>query len=247
MVAVVTGSGLGLLGTSSEKVFADVGQPGGVLGNPTFGRFGENVTVNASTGNLIIGRTDEVLIGEGPDDIISRGYNSQSLNQGYDSAHSWQFSDSRSIVNLQGIVNHAGSSVIRIDADGSNTTYNYNGSTYTCSQAGNGEYSLSFNATTNKWTLTDTKKNYSETYDAANGGRLAGTSDTYGNTLSYTYDGTSGLLTTVTTSNGETTTFTYTGGGTNVQSIVTTKADATTLSRVSYTYDSRGRLSTVST
>jgi trimeric autotransporter adhesin len=249
MVAVVTGSGLGLLGTSSEKVFADVGQQGGVLGSSTFGRYGENVTVNASTGNLIIGRTDEVLIGIGPDDIISRGYNSQSQNQGYDSAHSWQFSDSRAIVNLQGTINHAGSSVTRIDADGANTTYNYDGGsgTYICTQAGNAEYRLSFSTSTNKWTWTDAKNNYSETYDAANGGRLCGTTDTYGNSLTYTYDSTSGLLTTVTTADGETTAFTYTGGGTAVQSIVTTKADSTTLTRVYYTYDSRGRLSTVST
>jgi YD repeat-containing protein len=247
MVAIVTGAGLGL-DTSSAKVFAAVGQSGGELGDPTFNRYGENVLVNAATGNLMIDRTDEVLIGRGIDDIIARGYNSQSLNQGYDSAHSWQFSDSRAIVNLQGTINHNNSSVTRIDADGSNTTYNYDipSGTYICTQAGSAEYRLSFNTTTNKWTWSDAKNNYSETYDAANGGRLCGATDSNGNSLSYTYDNSTGLLKTVTTADGETTAFNYNGSN-QVKSITTTRADTTTLIRVRYTYDTSGRLSTVTT
>ncbi len=92
MVAIVTGAGLGL-DRSSAKVFDAVGQDGGELGDATFGRYGENVYVNAATGNLMIDRTDEVLIGLGPDDVIGRSYNSLSTNQGYDAQHSWQISD----------------------------------------------------------------------------------------------------------------------------------------------------------
>src|ERR1700739_154341 len=189
MVAIVTGAGLGL-DTSSEKVFAKGGAQGGVLGSSTFGRYGENVTVNAATGNLMIERTDEVLLGMGPDDVIARAYNSQSLNHGYDSSQGWQLSDSRCIGAVQnGTYGQAGSYVERIDADGSNTTYTCNSSgVYTCSQAGNGEYTLTYSGGT--WTWTDARNNYSETYDATHGGRLSGTKDTYNNALSYQYDST---------------------------------------------------------
>ncbi len=147
MVAIVTGAGLGL-DTSSAKVFAAVGQQGGELGDATFGRYGENVYVNAATGNLAIDRTDEVLIGQGPDDIITRSYNSLSGNQGYLTQHDWQISDSRDITALTGLVNAPGSTVTRIDSDGSNTTYTYDGASgaYVCHQAGSAEYRLTFDS-----------------------------------------------------------------------------------------------------
>ena len=75
MVAVVTGTGLGVE-NSSGWVLGSRGQ----LGSASFGRFGENVYVNAATGNLAINRTDEILIGQGPDDAIARTYNSLGLS-----------------------------------------------------------------------------------------------------------------------------------------------------------------------
>ena len=243
MVAIVTGAGLGL-DTSSEKVFAAVGQQGGVLGNSTFNRYGENVTVNAATGNLMIDRTDEVLIGVGPDDIVGHAYNSQSLNQGYDAAHSWQFTDQRSINLASGTINGPSSTVTRIDSDGSNTTYTWDASAsaYICHQAGSAEYRITYSGGT--WTWTDAKNNISESYDATNGGRLNGTVDTYGNALIYKYDNSSGLLTYVMTSDGEKTKFNY--NGTNVSSVEVYKADGSTLTRTYYTYNSSNRLSVVS-
>jgi YD repeat-containing protein len=244
MVAIVTGSGLGL-DTSSEKVFAAVDQQGGVLGNSSFGRYGEDITVNAATGNLMIDRTDEVLLGMGPDDIIGRAYNSQtqSPNVGYNGFHDWQFSDARSITLASGTIGQAGSTLLRIDADGSNTTYTYSNGVYTCNQAGSREYNITYDSVHNTLIWTDPKNNYSETYDVANSGRLSATTDAYNNTLNYHYDPTSGLLLNVKTSDGEKTIFNY--SGTQVSSITTQKADSTTLTRVYYTYDTQGRLSTV--
>lgn len=60
MVAIMTGTGLGL-----ERVSGMVLGSRGQLGAASFGRYGENVTVNAATGNLVISRTDEILIGLG--------------------------------------------------------------------------------------------------------------------------------------------------------------------------------------
>ncbi len=239
MVAIVTGAGLGL-DTSSEKVFAAVGQQGGVLGDSTFNRYGENVTVNAATGNLMIDRTDEVLVGVGPDDIVGHAYNSQSLNQGYDAAHAWQFTDQRSINLATGTIDGTSSTLTRIDSDGSNTTYTWDSGAqaYICHTAGSAEYRITYSGGT--WTWTDAKNNISETYDATNGGRLSGTVDTYGNALTYKYDNTSGLLTYVMTSDGEKTKFNYSGG--NVSSITVTEADGSTLTRTYYRYDSQNRL-----
>ncbi|HWA90291.1 MAG TPA: LysM peptidoglycan-binding domain-containing protein [Rhizomicrobium sp.] len=249
MVAIVTGNGLGL-DRSSSKVFAQVGQSGGIFGDASFGRFGENVYVNAFNGNLMVQRTDEVLVGQGPDDVISYAYNSLGLNQGYMSQHGWQISDSRAVVGLTGTVNTAGSTVTRIDADGSDTLYAWDSaqSAYICKDGGNAGYELTYDTTHSKWTWTDSANDYSETYDAAHGGRLSGASDTSNNGLSYTYDPTSGLLTSVTTDNGEHTYFTWSATGTNLLQVTVKDATDTFIeSRVSYTYGTTGRLKTVTT
>jgi len=58
----------------------------GQLGNSTFGRYGENVTVSANNGNLAINRTGRILIGQGPDSVISRAYNSTGSLTGFGAA-----------------------------------------------------------------------------------------------------------------------------------------------------------------
>jgi len=247
MVAIVGGVGLGL-DRSSATVLGKIGQQG-QLGDSTFGRYGENVTVNAANGNLIIQRTDEILLGVGPDDIISRSYNSLSANQGYGSAHSWQINDARCITGLTGGtgVNTAGSQVTRIDADGSDDLYTYDASsgTYICHQGGQAGYTLKFKSSTNVWTWTDDRFNgITETYDASNGGRLTSCTDNYGNALSYGYDS-SGRLSTVTTQDGETTTLNY-DSSSRLSSVVTAH-DGTTTTRVYYGYDSSNRLTSVTT
>ncbi len=78
-------------------------------------------------------------------------------------------------------------------------------------RAGNGEYRLTYDAPSSAWTWTDIKNSLTETYDAAHGGRLTGTSDTYGNALTYTYDPASGLLQKVTTADGEYTQLNWSG------------------------------------
>src|SRR5215469_2714208 len=112
MVAIVTGNGLGLE-RSSGLVLGSNGQ----LGSAAFGRYGEDVTVNAATGNLVIGRTDEILIGQGPDSVISRSYNSLGSSSGLGTNDNWQLNDERHVTGLTGTVNTAGSTITLIDWD----------------------------------------------------------------------------------------------------------------------------------
>ncbi|MEJ0027174.1 MAG: LysM peptidoglycan-binding domain-containing protein [Rhizomicrobium sp.] len=237
MVAIVTGMGLGLE-RSSGWVLGSRGQ----LGSSSFGRYGENVTVNGATGNLMIDRTDEILIGQGPDSAVSRAYNSLgALND--DNGDNWRLNAQRQVTNLTGTVNTAGSTVTRTDWDGSDEIYTYNATlgAYVCYQ-GSGAYdTLSFAA--NVWTWTDGSSRHVDTYDASNGGRITATRDVDGNQLTYAYTGS--LLTRVTTQDGEHTDLTWSGN--NLTQIATTLSGGATLTRTRYTYDASNRLSTVTT
>lgn len=77
MVAIFTGTGRG-----TERGSGFVLGSRGQACSSAFGRYGENVYVNAATGNLAIQRQDEFLLGLGPDDDVDRAYN--SLGTGID-------------------------------------------------------------------------------------------------------------------------------------------------------------------
>lgn len=254
MVAIVTGPGLGIE-RSSGFVLGSRGQ----LGTSAFGRYGENVSVNAANGNLSIDRTDEILIGQGPDNVISRNYNSLSPATGStdDNNDNWRLSAQRQVVNLTGTYGAAGSTITRIDWDGSDTLYTWDStrSAYACKQ-GAGAYDT-LTMASNVWTWTDGNSRTVETYDNLNNGRITTSADTDGNTLVFAYAGS--LLSTVTTTDvtsgkSEVTTLVYTGN--NVTRIATqyyssatnyTNGTSSTLNEVYYTYDAQNRLSTVTT
>src|SRR5678815_891335 len=165
MVAIVTGSGLGLE-RSSGFVLGSNGQ----LGSASFGRYGENVTVNAATGNLMIGRTDEILIGQGPDAAVTRAYNSLDTASGFGTSDSWRLNAQRyvKLSSLTGTVNTSGSTITLIDWDGSDVVYTYDTtSSKYLSKEGAGAYdTLSF--ASNVWTWTDGDSRVVETFDNLN-------------------------------------------------------------------------------
>jgi YD repeat-containing protein len=239
MVAIITGAGLGL-----ERSSGLVLGSGGRLGSSAFGRLGENVTVNAATGNLFVDRTDEILIGLGLDGTVARSYNSLG-DASDDNGDNWRLSAQKIVAGLTGTLNTAGSTVVRTDWDGSQTIYSYNAAAgaYVSQQGGSGYDTLTFSSTTNQWTWTDGSSRTVEAYDANNGGRIVSRSDTSGNAVSYAYTG--NLLTRITTQDGEHTDLTWSGN--NLTQITTSLSSGTTLTRTRYTYDTSNRLSTVTT
>jgi hypothetical protein len=101
MVAIVSGSGLGLsLGSMS------VLGGRGVFGAAGSGRNGELAYVNATTGNLVLRDRDDMLLGRGLDVASVRTYNSQGKLSD-DNADNWSIGIYAQQMRLVGVVNTA--------------------------------------------------------------------------------------------------------------------------------------------
>ena len=120
MTAIFTGLGAGFARGSATALGSS-----GLLGSAVTGRGGDNVMVNAATGNLVISRQDEFLVGRGPDLAISRTYNSLAEVSDRDNNDQWQMSSIRRVFGLTGTLNAAGSTVKRQYGDGSVVTYTW--------------------------------------------------------------------------------------------------------------------------
>ena len=72
MVALISGSDLGLLNSSASVL----GQRG-IIGNPSQGQAGDAAYLNVANGNLILQRRDEILMSQGLDVALLRTYNAQ--------------------------------------------------------------------------------------------------------------------------------------------------------------------------
>jgi hypothetical protein len=179
---LAAGGSLGLV-NSSLLVLGGQGQ----IGATQQERGAERFYVNAATGNLYIQGQDEVLIGHGPDSSLLRTYNSQGLLND-DNGDNWRLGLYRKVYGLAGIVNTAGSTVLRVEADGSEALYSYDaGRGKYVTTAGSGAYdTLSYDAGSQVWTWDDGESTLSETYDGANGGRLTAVVDESGNSSQVT-------------------------------------------------------------
>jgi len=242
MVAIFTGLGLGTE-RGSNFLLGSRGQ----LGSASFGRYGENVSVNAANGNLSIQRNDEVLTGVGSDLTLGRNYNSQGPATD-DNGDNWRLSGSRTVTLTSGTVNTVGSTVTRVDWDGSDTLYTWDATrnAYINTQQGDAYDKIVTGLTSGTWTWTDGTTGATEAYAS---GRITSSKDANGNTITYTYTGS--LLTKVAMADGEYVSLSYSG---NNLTQVATYAKATSsssvallLTRVHYTYDTQNRLSTVTT
>src|SRR6266704_2992880 len=229
MAAIISGVNLGL---SNSSLF--VLGSAGAFGTAPTGRSGEKVYVNASTGNLVVQNTDELVMGRGPDMGL--------LDD--DTADNCRLGIYRQVTDLTGVVNTGGSTVTRVAEDGTRSLYTYDTALGAyCTHDGDGAYdTLRFDAVTQAWTWTDGSSRITERYDAANGGRLTSMQDEDGNGLSFVYNA-AGLITQVNDASGETTFLDYSGNLlTDLHSVT---ADGQTIVRTRYAYDASNRLATV--
>ncbi|KVG05594.1 hypothetical protein WJ24_26845 [Burkholderia vietnamiensis] len=257
MVAIVTGQGLGLQSSSSTALGNR-----GVLGNAAFGQTGEQVYVNAANGNLMLQDRDQLLLGQGINGAVYRAYN--SLGQ-----LNWREGASRTVDVLAGTLNEADSTITLTDWDGSQTKFEFDAArNLYVSTAGVGanvgdanqpgptvvattgpRATLQFDAATNSWTWTDGSQHVTETYDAAQGGRLVSSRDVDSNTVKYGYTA-SGRLAQIATAGGDVTYLDYDAAGrlSALRSVYQqANGQPATETTVRYAYDAQGRLSQVVT
>jgi large repetitive protein len=235
MVAVVSGSGLGLFGSSASALGGS-----GVSGAANMGRGRDRVYVNTATGNLILQSQDDVLTALGLDLALVRTYNSQGLMTD-DNGDNWRLGVAQKVYNLQGTLNLSGS-ITKVFGDGREVVYTYSTALGKyVSTEGDGAHDTLTNVS-GIWTWRDESGRNTETYNAS--GQLTASKDVDGNTVSYTYNATTGLLTTITDASGQVTTFTYSGN--NLTSI-SVSSNSVVQTVVRYTYDdtTNNRLKTV--
>src|SRR5262245_3011914 len=119
MVAVVSGSGLGLFGSSVSALGA-----GGTFSDSAPGRGTDRAYVNSATGNLVIRSRDESLSALGLDVALVRTYNSQGLLDD-DNGDNWRLGVHQRIYGLTQTLNTAGSTVRKVFGDGREVVYAY--------------------------------------------------------------------------------------------------------------------------
>lgn len=231
MVAIVSGNGIGLTLAS----LAGLGK-----NNATMGQGSEAAYVNIANGNLVLQDRDDRLTGSGAVLEVVRTYNSQGLIHD-DNADNWWINGYRRIANLTGTANNDGSTVQRLDADGSALTYRYDAASgiYLPDAASGRHDMLTYDQVAGQWTWTEAATQRTETYEAnASGWRLRSAADANGNTLTYSYA--NGLLSSIVDGAGEAVEFVYDGNQLMQERV--RQADGSYLSRTSYAYDSDGRL-----
>ena len=234
MVAVVSGSGLGLFGSSVTGLGG-----AGAAGNASLGRGGDRVYVNTATGNLIVQSQDEILRALGLDLALIRTYNSQGLLDD-DNRDNWRLSAHQRVFMLSGTPNTSGSTIAKVFGDGREVLYTYNDtlSAYVSTEGDGAHDTLSYNSSTTLWTWTEGSARISETYDS--NGRLLSSTDADSNTITYTY--TDSLLRQVTDASGQVTHLDYDGDDLTQIRVV---SDGQTQTITRYSYDTDHRLTQV--
>lgn len=199
--------------------------------------------MNAANGNLLINRSDEFLVGLGPDVAISRTYNSLG-DLSDENSDNWRYSTDRRIYTIDS------THVKRVSSDGSEITYTLQGGVYVATDSAGAYDTLTYSASTNEWTWTDGDTQIHETY-AANGNYWLITKqyDDDGNQLNWSFYG-NGSLYRVTTQDGAYIQYNWDASYTHINEVVTGYTDlatstAKTLTRTSYSYDGQNRLSAV--
>lgn len=243
MVAIFSGNGLGFQRSTVSTLGAR-----GLLGDATVGRGGDQIFVNAATGNLVVNRKDEFLIGRGPDALYSQTYNSSSGSS--DPALAWAQGIHRVLHSITGTINAAGSTISRRDGDGHSSVYTFNSAkgAYVTTEGGGSHDEIRY--ASGAWTWTDGDSRMRETYTALSGvpGEhfVSTVVDVDNNTQTYAWNS-NGTIQRITNANGDYSEFTLSSGlPTQIRTFyANTSGGTSSLTRVRYAWDSLRRLSSV--
>lgn len=242
MVAVIAGNGLGLLGTSLQQL--GVGQSG-------LGQSGAAQYVNVATGNLVLQGRDADLVVQGFLAGALRTYNSLGTTGDVGSAGGWLLGLDRRLGTVTGTLDTVGSTVSRDGGDGEEEVFTYDASRglYVASNEGGAEDTLQWDAAGSTWTYTAGGSRDQEHY-AQNGRLIELVDGETGAGYALSYNG-SGQLVAVTGGDGEALELGYDAQG-RIATLSTLQipaggGTAVLEGRVSYTYDSLGRLASVTT
>ncbi|MFZ2752515.1 MAG: DUF6531 domain-containing protein, partial [Lysobacteraceae bacterium] len=253
MVAVFTGTGLGLFNTSMTQL------GGASWGSGGLGQLRGGQSVNLSTGNLVLQELDESLLVRGLSAGLLRTYNSRGTvgGQGQDG---WVTGFERNVT-LGGTLNAAGSTVSLTTGDGQTLVFTYSGTanTYVTTGGDGAHDSITWNGTALQWTYVEGSTRREELYadhaSATLKGRLLRIRDLKSDgTTPAQYDivyDASNRISEVRSIDGsgasaDAIVFAYNGATTQLISI-TTREGGVTKSQLSYGYDGVGRLSWVQT
>jgi len=241
MVAIFSGAGTGL-----ERGSGNVVGAAGTVGVAGNGRAGEQILLNAATGNLVISQRDEFLVGRGPDAAVSRTYNSLG-DLSDDNGDNWRLGGQSHLTMVAGAVNQTGSILRRHMADGSKVDYAWNGTAYLSTEGAGAYDTLTRAAGGWHWTDGDTRTvAYFEDHGPI--ARLRWIDDTSANRVTYGYTG--DRLTSITTNEGSVVEYGWTGN--NVTEVRASYTDLKTGQRLTqtrtrYVYDAANRLASVTT
>ncbi|MFZ5636609.1 MAG: DUF6531 domain-containing protein, partial [Pseudomonadota bacterium] len=250
MVAVFTGTGLGLFNSSLTQL-------GGASGG--IGQSREGQYVNLATGNLVLQAFDESVLTRGLPIGFVRTYNSRGLvteagRQTQIGADGWLHAFERKVSGPTGSVNTAGSTVTRALGDGTEVVYAWDASRSAyVSTVGDGAHdTIVWDSGSSRWTWTEGSTRNQEVYDASgtNGGRLlqivaGGSGAQYD--VSYDTAGVSSRIMSVVSSltNGDGMYFVY--DASNRLKSINVRENGTTRGQVWYEYDGSNRLTAVIT
>ncbi len=198
MVAIVGGSGLGILNTSLNTVGA-----AGVTGDSLLGQGGTHAVLNVANGNLVVQSEDGQLAGRGADLLALRTYNSLDATAGVN-GDGWRWNYEQTVA-FQGPGAPAqpslGATVVRTDGDGHETSYTWNSarSAYVGTDGGGAHDRLTYDVAASEWVWSDgssrTTERYSNSTTPSMTGRLLRRTDASHNSIALAYD--AGRLTTI--------------------------------------------------
>ncbi|CAM3745171.1 hypothetical protein [Parendozoicomonas haliclonae] len=229
MVAIISSSDLGLFNHNK------------VSGQASTGQGGQQVYVNANTGNLVLRQQDEIIASLGLDTALVRTYNSQGSLTDANGDNTY-FSFNQRLINLTGTVNQPGSTITRVAGDGSETLYKYDSyqQVYVSTDGAGAHDTLRFES--GQWVWQEGSTQMSETYTEVAGVlRMVQQQDAEGRITTFGHNA-QGQVVQIADASGQRVSVQYSGQ--NVTGFSLT-SDGITTQKVYYQYDNLGRLTSV--